>query len=75
MLAPSQQKVKKKSKQIEKNERKAFWTLAVTSQCRTYVLQCTAVDVSDEFRFAFLFLQPKHQLRVFFGRKVLEITN
>ena len=24
----------KKSKQIEKNERKAFWTLAVTSQCR-----------------------------------------
>ena len=29
----------KKVKQIEKNERKAFWTLAVTSQCRIY-FQC-----------------------------------
>jgi hypothetical protein len=45
MLAPSQQKVQnhqnksrnedQKIKQIQKNERKAFWTLAVTSQCRT----------------------------------------
>ena len=33
-LAPSQQK-DRKIKQIQKNERKAFWTLAVTSQCRT----------------------------------------
>ena len=32
-LAPSQQK-DQKIKQIQKNERKAFWTLAVTSQCR-----------------------------------------
>jgi hypothetical protein len=26
------------SKQIQKNERKAFWTLAVTSQCRINVI-------------------------------------
>ena len=32
----------KKIKQIQKNERKAFWTLAVTSQCRICpVLLCT----------------------------------
>jgi len=33
MLVPSQQK-DQKIKQIQKTERKAFWTLAVTSQCR-----------------------------------------
>ena len=36
MLVPSQQKDQKNQKKIQKNERKSFWTLAVTvtSQCR-----------------------------------------
>jgi hypothetical protein len=38
MLAPSQQK-DQKIKQIQKNERKSFWTLAVTSQCRIIEFQ------------------------------------
>jgi hypothetical protein len=47
----------KKSKKIQKNERKSLWTLAVTSQCRikgrifaTYLLVACAVSdaVSDD---------------------------
>ena len=33
-LSKNIKKIKQMSKQIQKNERKAFWTLAVTSQCR-----------------------------------------
>jgi hypothetical protein len=33
MLVPISKKIKK-FKKIQKNERKAVWTLAVTSQCR-----------------------------------------
>jgi hypothetical protein len=34
MLAPSQQKVQKNQNKSRKTKEKAFWTLAVTSQCR-----------------------------------------
>ncbi len=36
---------KQKSRKLEKNERKAFWTLAVTSQCRTMLVN--ALDASE----------------------------
>jgi hypothetical protein len=46
MLAPSQQK-DQKIKQIQKNERKALWTLAVTSQCRISMYKLTGRPAQD----------------------------
>jgi hypothetical protein len=56
MLAPSQQK-DQKIKQIQKNERKIFWTLAVTSQCRiTSTLRFRLRDVSGRTFFVYVTL-------------------
>ena len=45
MLVPSQQKDQKNQKKIQKNERKSFWTLAVTSQCRIKTKRIVVTEI------------------------------